>query len=75
MFELLTVIYCNLLLSTGKKNLTIDGCINLYSVLKKYISQRKIRIFMYIAKLIHIYKVQRFFLTKFLSKNDLNLLC
>lgn len=27
MFELLTVIYCNLLLSTGKKNLTIDGCI------------------------------------------------
>lgn len=74
MFELLTVIYCNLLLSTGKKIFNYRW-MYLYSVLKKHISQRKIRIFMYMAKLIHIYKVQRFFLTKFLSKNDLNLLC
>lgn len=74
MFELLTVIYCNLLLSTGKKKFNYRW-MYLYSVLKKHISQRKIRIFMYMAKLIHIYKVQRFFLTKFLSKNDLNLLC
>lgn len=74
MFELLTVIYCNLLLSTGNKKFNYRW-MYFYSVLKKHISQRKIRIFMYIAKLIHIYKVQRFFLTKFLSKNDLNLLC